>query len=63
MRKWDRNINILPNLLTYTMKTINVTFEDKEYEGLLKQKRETSWHDFIIGLKKEGDTNGDNKSE
>ena len=30
------------------MKTINVTFEDKEYEQLKKKKGEQSWHDFII---------------
>ena len=32
------------------MKTINVTFEDKEYEKLSKQKSKTSWHDFIMEL-------------
>lgn len=40
------------------MKTINVTFERKEYIRLLKVKGETSWHDFIMSiLEKEGDEN------
>ncbi|MFX0202434.1 MAG: hypothetical protein ACFFCW_40530 [Candidatus Hodarchaeota archaeon] len=30
------------------MKTINVTFEDKKYEELIKKKGEKTWHDFII---------------
>lgn len=30
------------------MKTINVTFDDKEYKELLKDKGELSWHDFIL---------------
>ncbi len=36
------------------MKTINITFEDKEFKELQKRKGETSWHDFI--LNKEVDT-------
>jgi len=32
------------------MKTINVTFDDKEYSKLLKAKQKKSWHDFIMGL-------------
>ena len=32
------------------MKTINVTFTDKEYESLVKMKADTglNWHDFLI---------------
>lgn len=30
------------------MKTINVTFEDEEYDKLIKRKGDLSWHDFII---------------
>ncbi len=30
------------------MKTINVTFEDTEYDILLKIKKDMSWHDFIM---------------
>lgn len=30
------------------MKTINVTFDDKEYRLIQKQKKEKSWHDFIL---------------
>ena len=30
------------------MKTINVTFEDKEIERLEKKKGSLSWHDFIL---------------
>jgi predicted CopG family antitoxin len=38
------------------MKTINVPFEDKDYEDLLKAKGELSWHDFILTLaKRKGD--------
>jgi len=43
------------------MKTINVTFDDKEYKELIKIKGETSWHDFIIQKsteQKEVDENG-----
>lgn len=36
------------------MKTINVTFEDVEYEELLKKKGELSWHNFILQLNKVG---------
>ena len=32
------------------MRTINVTFTDKEYESLAKMKGDTglNWHDFLI---------------
>jgi hypothetical protein len=30
------------------MKNINVTFEDEEYEEILKRKKELTWHDFIL---------------
>lgn len=30
------------------MKTINVSFEDVEYEALLKEKKELSWRNFIL---------------
>lgn len=32
------------------MKTINVTFEDLEYEKLLKEKGEMNWRDFVLTL-------------
>jgi len=32
------------------MRTINVVFEDKEYDQLTKLKKETSWHDFLLRL-------------
>jgi len=32
------------------MKTINITFENKEFEELLKKKNGESWHDFIMQL-------------
>lgn len=32
------------------MKQINVYFEDKEYEKLVENKKELSWHDFIMKL-------------
>ena len=32
------------------MKTINITFENKEFEQLIKIKKETNWHDFIMQL-------------
>ena len=34
------------------MKTINVTFEDKEYEQLLKVKGSVAWREFILKLTK-----------
>lgn len=34
------------------MKQINVYFDDKEYEELIKTKNNLSWHDFIIFLSK-----------
>jgi predicted CopG family antitoxin len=34
------------------MKTINVTFEDKEIEHLEKIKDGSSWRDFILKLAK-----------
>lgn len=32
------------------MKTLNVPFDDNEYEKLNKIKGEKSWHDFILEL-------------
>lgn len=32
------------------MKTLNVTFENEEYDQLIAKKGETSWHDFIMKL-------------
>jgi predicted CopG family antitoxin len=32
------------------MKTVNVTFEDKEYRKLIEKKGELSWHNFIMTL-------------
>ncbi|MBU0958220.1 MAG: hypothetical protein KKF56_05420 [Nanoarchaeota archaeon] len=32
------------------MKTINETFEDKEFTLMKKMKKKLSWHDFIILL-------------
>lgn len=37
-------------LLTLTMKTINETFEDKEYEELIKIKKDRTWRKFILEL-------------
>jgi hypothetical protein len=30
------------------MKTINVTFDEREFNFLLKVKKKQKWHDFII---------------
>ncbi len=43
------------------MKTLNITFEDKEYKRLLKAKngKNLNWHDFILTLlEKEEDGEG-----
>jgi hypothetical protein len=32
------------------VKSIHVTFEDTEFQALLKAKGKTSWHDFIYGF-------------
>jgi len=32
------------------MKQINVYFEDKEYEKLIRKKKDLSWHDFVLKL-------------
>jgi len=37
------------------MKSISVTFEDKEFKDLLKAKGELSWHDFIMQLVEKSD--------
>ena len=37
------------------MKTINVSFEDKEYEKILKVKKEISWREFILNKVKEAE--------
>jgi hypothetical protein len=33
------------------MKTINITFDDKEHEELMIRKGNLSWHDFILSIK------------
>jgi hypothetical protein len=33
------------------MKTLNITFEDHEFQSLLNEKMKTSWHDFIIEMR------------
>jgi hypothetical protein len=38
------------------MKTINVTFEDEEFERLEIKKGSMSWHDYIMTLAAEQDT-------
>lgn len=35
------------------MKTLNIPLEDKEFKLLEKEKRELSWHDFIMSLVKD----------
>ncbi len=44
------------------MKTLNITFEDKEYKKLVREKNKinTSWHDFILQLV-ENNSNGGNE--
>lgn len=37
------------------MKTINVTFEDKEHKQLVKKKKGLTWRDFILKLANGGD--------
>lgn len=32
------------------MKSINITFEDEEFEALTKARKEENWHDFIMSL-------------
>jgi len=40
------------------MKTINVTFEDNEFESLIKNKGNITWHDFILtNQTKKGENN------
>ena len=54
---------ISPNLVSnYIMKTINVTFEDREYKKLVKKKGNLSWHDFIMKLCEEKDDGGNKSS-
>ena len=37
------------------MKTINVTFEDKDYNKLIKAKADKSWEKFILTLTIKGE--------
>jgi len=32
------------------MRTLRVTFEDKDYKKLLKAKGEQTWHDFLLNV-------------
>jgi hypothetical protein len=34
------------------MRSINESFEDKEFKELQRKKGDKSWHDFIMGLAK-----------
>lgn len=46
------------------MKTLNITFEDKEYKRLIKAKngKDMSWHDFILSLVENEGTSGGQKN-
>ena len=44
----EKYINKLSNYLT--MKQLNVTFEDDEFEHLLKSKGEMDWRRFLLKL-------------
>lgn len=35
------------------MKTINITFENKEFENLKRKKGKKSWHDFILKIEEQ----------
>lgn len=39
------------------MKTLNITFENQEYKKLVKvkDKKNLSWHDFILALVENGE--------
>ncbi|MDO9538168.1 MAG: hypothetical protein Q7J68_07600 [Thermoplasmata archaeon] len=43
------------------MKTLNITFEDKEYKRLIKAKngKNLSWHDFILSLVDKEESTGE----
>jgi len=46
------------------MKTLNVTFEDEEYDDLLLTKGKTlSWHDFIMQLVKDNKKNSNSNQQ
>ena len=42
------------------MKTLNITFDDKEYKKLVREKNKInlSWHDFILQLVDNNDKGG-----
>jgi hypothetical protein len=35
------------------MRTVNITFEDEEFEELLKRKKGSNWHDFVLQISQE----------
>lgn len=37
------------------MKTLNISFEDKEFEELLKIKKDKTWRQFMLDLIKENE--------
>lgn len=39
------------------MKHVNVTFEEEDYNNLIKVKDGLSWHDFILKLIQQGGSN------
>ncbi len=41
------------------MKSINETFEDKEFKALVKKKGGRSWREFILTLIKKGEVNNE----
>ena len=48
------------------MRSLNVTFEDKDYAKLEKEKGDLGWREFILTLtskEKKGDTDAQNNSE
>ena len=40
------------------MKQINVYFDDKDYNALIKMKKDLSWNKFIIWMLKQSKENG-----
>lgn len=57
-RNKNRKVYIIQSLKEWTMRTVNIIFEDKEFEQLSEKKGDRKWRHYVLdmaGIKKDVD--------